>query len=291
MWDDLINYFTDERLVVLSRVLFVLVFGYVCARVIVFLLMRLLKPRISAHASMLVRKGCLYGLLTLVFVTALQQMGFDLTILLGAAGILTVAIGFAAHTSASNLISGLFLIGERPFVVGDVIKVADVTGEVLTIDLLSVHLRTFDNLWVRIPNETLVKSTITNLTQFPIRRVDIKVGVAYGEDLQRVRRVLFDIADRNPLCLEEPEPVFVFLEYGDSSLNLQFNVWARRENWFKLKTDIQLEIKRVFDAEGIEIPFPQRTLSTKGVLPVHLVSQGDGATTEKRVADLESEPL
>lgn len=273
MWDDLSAFFTAERLQLLLRVLFTLAFGFVVARVVVSMLMRLLKPRLSAHACMLVKKTCLYGILVLVLFTALQQLGVDLTILLGAAGILTVAIGFASQTSASNLISGLFLIGERPFVVGDVIRVDDVTGEVLTIDLLSVRLRTFDNLLVRIPNEALIKSTITNLTQLPIRRVDIKMGVAYKEDLQRIRHLLLEIADRNPLCMAEPEPIFLFQEFGDSSLNFQFSVWAQRENWLNVKTDLQLEIKRVFDAEGIEIPFPQRTLSVSSPLAVRLTTE------------------
>ncbi|RXM22074.1 mechanosensitive ion channel, partial [Citrobacter sp. AAK_AS5] len=90
----------------------------------------------------------------------------------------------------SNLISGLFLVMERPFVVGDVITVDDVTGEVLTIDMLSTKLRTFDNLYVRMPNETIIKSRVTNLTHFPIRRIDLRLGVAYREDLARVRAVL-----------------------------------------------------------------------------------------------------
>jgi len=104
-------------------------------------------------------------------------------LLLGAAGILTVAPGFASQTSASNLVSGLFMIAEHPFGVGDTIRLGSIAGEVPSIDLLSVNLRTPDNLYVRIPNETMIKSEITNLTRFPIRRLDLEIGVAYKENL------------------------------------------------------------------------------------------------------------
>ena len=134
------------------------------------------------------------------------------------------------------------------------------TGEVLSIDLLSVKLRTFDNLFVRIPNESLIKSEVTNLTRFPIRRFDLLLGVAYKEKISLVRDVLMAVADKNPLCLDEPAPIFVFVGFGDSALNIQFSVWGKRENFRDLRNSLQEEIKQAFDSAGIEIPFPQRTV-------------------------------
>ena len=136
----------------------------------------------------------------------MRAVGFEVTTLLGAAGVLSVALGFASQTSASNLISGVFLIVERPFAIGDTIRVADTTGVVLSVDALSVKLRTFDNLLVRVPNETMLKSTVVNLTRFPIRRIDIKVGLAYDQDLAQAQAVLLEAANRLNLCLEEPAP-------------------------------------------------------------------------------------
>ena len=216
----------------------------------------------DAQRAMIIRRGAFYGIAGLFTASALMELGFDLSVLLGAAGILTVAIGFASQTSASNVISGLFLLGERPFAVGDIIRVGGTTGEVLSVDLLSVKLRTFDNLFVRIPNETMIKSEVTNLWRFPIRRVDLQIGVAYKEDLRRVREVLLQVADRNPLCLEEPAPLIIFQGYGDSSINHQFSVWAKTENFLDLRNSIPIEIKEAFDEHGIEIPFPHRTLYT-----------------------------
>lgn len=255
----------NERVLVAVRVVILLIAGLVVAKILGSATRRLASKYMDAQRTQLFRRLVFYLVLSLFIVSALHQMGFKLSVLLGAAGILSVAVGFASQTSASNIISGLFLIGERPFSVGDIIKIDDTWGEVLSIDLLSVKLRTFDNLYVRIPNENLIKSQVTTVTRFPIRRIDIKVGVAYKEDVSQVRQVLFDVADKNPLCLEEPKPLFIFLGFGDSSLDLQFSVWGLKENFLDLKNAITEEIKVAFDRAGIEIPFPHRTLYTGSV--------------------------
>lgn len=233
--------------------------------------------RLSPQHSMLLGRGVFYGIVLLGFFQALRQAGFDIGVLLGAAGIVTVALGFAAQTSASNLISGLFLMGERPFVLGDAVQVGSTVGEVVSIDLLSVKLRTFDNLLVRMPNESLLKSEITNLTRHPIRRLDIPIGVAYSEDPERVRTVLEDVAEANELCLDEPAPIFFVLGFGDSAIQLRYSAWTTTVHFFEFRTRFLGEIKRAFDAEGVEFPFPQQTLtfgepvevrsSTSGIAP------------------------
>jgi len=239
---------------------------------------RIFRRRLKAQEAMLVKRLSYYLLFSLVIITTLHQLGIDLGLLLGAAGILSVAIGFASQTSASNIISGIFLIAERPFVIGDLLNVEGTIGEVVSIDLISVKIRTFDNLMLRVPNEMLIKSTFVNLTRFPIRRLDVQVGVAYKEDTEKVRRILFDVADRNPLCLDEPKPLFIYKGYGDSALELQFSVWAKRENFLLLRNSIHEEIKTAFDKNGIEIPFPHRTIYTGSVtepFPVRVVEGGE----------------
>jgi small-conductance mechanosensitive channel len=257
------------------RVAMVLVLGLPAVIALSALVQRLSRKRFSAQTVMLLRKGVFYtGLLCLAGLV-LPELGFKLGPLLGAAGIVGVAVGFASQTSVSNLISGLFLISEKPFAVGDVIEVEGTTGTVLSIDLLSVKLRMFDNRFVRMPNETLIKSRVVNITRFPIRRLDLNIGVAYKEDVARVRRILLEIADRNPLCLDEPVPVFVFQNFGDSALEFLFAVWFEKSDFLVLKTSIMEQIKKRFDEEGIEIPFPHRSLYTGSVtepFPIRLVS-------------------
>ena len=238
---------------------------------------RWMSSRLNLQAGLVAGKLVFYAGVLTIAVSVLRELGFSLAPLLGAAGVLGIALGFASQTSVSNVISGLFLIAERPFVVDDLIEVGGVTGRVLSIDTLSVRLRTFDNRMVRIPNETLVKSQVVNITHFPIRRVDVRVGVAYKEDAARVREVLLEVAEQNPMSLMEPEPVVIFDGFGDSSINFLFGVWTTQENFLALKNGIQEQVKARFDAEGIEIPFPHRTLYTGSEtepFPVRVVDDG-----------------
>ena len=260
MTDSLLQWLQSDQIGHIIKASILLLVGFICASMASRAAGKFLSKNFSQHHVVLFKR-LLYWLVVALFVaSALKQLGFSLSVLLGAAGVLSVALGFASQTSASNLISGLFLIGEQPFKLGDTIKVGNTTGEVLSIDLLSVKLRTFDNLFVRIPNETLIKSEVTNLTRFPIRRFDLLLGVAYKEQIATVRKVLLDVADKNPLCLDEPTPMFLFLGFGDSALNIQFSVWGRRENFRDLRNSLQEEIKLAFDQAGIEIPFPQRVV-------------------------------
>jgi small-conductance mechanosensitive channel len=275
IWQDILAFFDSDRVAVVLKAGLMVLVGLLLARILSAGVVRLLIHQADVHQRMLLRRVTFYLVAGLFVASAMTQLGFDMGVLLGAAGILTVAIGFASQTSASNVISGLFLLGEKAFAVGEFIRIGNTTGEVMSIDLLSVKLRTFDNLYVRVPNENLVKSEITNLTRYPIRRVDLQIGVAYKEDMDHVRSVLMEVADRNPLSLEEPAPVFIYQGYGESALTFQFSVWATRETFLDLKNSIQIDIINAFDEHGIEIPFPHRSLYTGSLtepFPVRMVS-------------------
>ncbi len=250
----------SEQMVSILQAVILLIAGLLLASLASRTAQKLISRNFSQHHAVLFKRLVYWLILALFFASALRQLGFSLGVLLGAAGVLSVAIGFASQTSASNLISGLFLIGEKPFQLGDVIKVGNTTGEVLSIDLLSVKLRTFDNLFVRIPNESLIKTEMTNLTRFPIRRFDLLIGVAYKENIAQVRQLLMDIADNNPLSLDEPAPLFIFNGFAESSLSIQLSVWTKRENYRDLRNSIQEDVKIAFEKAGIDIPFPQRTI-------------------------------
>jgi small-conductance mechanosensitive channel len=242
--------------------------------------------RASAQHRMLGRRVAFYSVLALGVVSTLDELGFSVHTLLGAAGLATVALGLAAQTSTSNFIAGLFLIAERPFVIGDVVRIGSTTGEVLSIDLLSIKLRTYDNLYVRVPNESVVKTEVANLTHFPIRRVDLAIGVAFATDLKRARAVLLEVAHRHPLCLEEPKPTLMIQGFGESAIQLQFSLWVARQHFFELKSSIHERIKEAFERERIELPFPQCSvgLSMGGGEPlaVTLVQTADGAAGPRK---------
>ena len=283
MFDALLNFIQSDSVVNGLQALLLIVAGFLLARYAAKAAEKIISNNFSRHHAILFRRIVYWLVLALFATSALHQLGFSLGVLLGAAGVLSVAIGFASQTSASNLISGLFLIGEQPFQIGDTIKVGTTIGEVLSIDLLSVKLRTFDNLFVRIPNESLIKSEVTNMTRFPIRRFDLQLGVAYKENIAHVRDVLFEVAERNPLSLDEPAPAFLFTGFGDSALTLQFSVWSSTANFRALRNSLQEEIKLAFDAAGIEIPFPHRTLyagSETPPFPVRIVADNEPTATQ-----------
>ena len=272
---DLSSLYDLETLTVFVRIILLVFIGIP----VIFWFSKWIRKRISVRHSaqhgMIIGKIIFYSGLTYIIVSTLIELDFELTPLLGAAGIVGIALGFASQTSVSNIISGLFLVAEKPFVVNDVIKVGETTGQVLSIDTLSIKLRMFDNKYVRIPNETIIKSEVVNITRFPIRRVDLNVGIAYKEDMGKVRELLLDIAFKHPLCLQEPEPLVIFTGYGNSSIDMLFVAWAQREDWLTVKNDLMETIKNRFDEEGIEIPFPHLSLY-KGLatdpFPVQIVN-------------------
>lgn len=188
---------------------------------------------------------------------ALETLGVDLSVLLGAAGFLSVAVGFASQTTASNFISGMFLMLENSVKVGDAIEVGGVTGEVLSIDPLSVRLRTYDNRMVRVPNETLVKTSLVNLTGFPIRRIDIPLQLAQEADLRAARDALQALADQEAEVLQEPAPVVHVLGFSGGLAQVQFNVWASRDNWIRVRTELGMRIPTVLAEAGAPLCAPR----------------------------------
>lgn len=264
---------TQEILMRIVRVGVVLAAGFILLKIINFSLGRVTRKRFSAQTAMLIKKAVFYTGAFIILVTVLRLLGLKLTALLGAAGIAGIALGFASQTSVSNIISGLFLISEKPFQVGDVITVGSTTGIIESIDLLSLKLRTFDNLYIRIPNEQLIKTEVTNITRFPIRRFNIELSVAYKEDLEKVREVLLEVAAKNPYCLDNPEPFFMIRGFGDSGITILLGAWFAKADSVALRNSILREIKQRFDEEQIEIPFPHVSLyagSATGPIPVTL---------------------
>lgn len=268
--------FSEIALTDFVRALILLAVGIPCIYIASRYLANLVGKKNSAQAAFLTRKITLYAGWVLLVVSVMTTLHINLTAILGAAGIGAVAIGIAAQSSLSNLISGLFLIVEKPFSVGDTIRVGDTVGTVVSVDLLSVKLTTPDNLFVRIPNENLVKAECTTISRNAVRRLDIKVGIAYKENIARVLGILKEVAAANPLALKTPEALVTATDYGDSAVNLLVGVWCARDNYVPLRNALMHDIKERLTQEGIEIPFPYLTLTVADgqKFPVKLENQG-----------------
>lgn len=256
MFPDLEKYINPATIEKFIRIVFILIIGVSSIQMIAFMLRRSLRKQLSRQRMMLITRTVIYTGYTGLVLIVVKEFNYDLTALFGAAGVVGIVIGVASQTSIGNIISGLFLVGEKSFEIGDVVRIGDKSGTVYSIDLLSIKIKTFDNLLIRIPNQSVISSELTNVTRFPIRRLDFQIGVAYKEDLRKVKSVLETVARNNPLCLEEPEPYILFQTFGDSSINITFGVWFEKANYSAVKNSVFIEIKEAFDREGIEIPFP-----------------------------------
>jgi len=256
------EHFSADMIEKILRISIILVVGLIIIYSLAFLVRKLLPVTLSKQRKMIINRFIQYSGIIILFFIIVSELNIDLTAIFGAAGIIGIVIGVASQTSIGNIVSGFFLVSEKSFELGDVIKIGDKSGTVYSIDLLSIKLRTFDNLLLRIPNQTVISSEVINVTRFPIRRLDFDLGVAYKEDLVKVRSIIERVVRNNPLCLDEPEPLIVFKEFGASSINIQLGVWFEKANYLKVKNSVFLEIKAAFDAEGIEIPFPHISVYT-----------------------------
>ncbi|MEY4631042.1 MAG: hypothetical protein RIQ81_1162 [Pseudomonadota bacterium] len=253
--DILKDLFAATRLVSVVQALLIFIAGMVLVRLATSWLRRVLERAADQQAANTGSKVAYYILSAIVILSALRQMGFDLQVLLGAAGVLTVAVGFASQTSVANLISGLFIIFEKPFTAGDWIRIGSgPSGQVLGIGFLSTRIRTADNLMVRYPNETLMKVEVTNLTRHPIRRFDLRIGVSYSQDLRRFREMLLGLATAHPMVMDEPSPGVIVESFDDAALHVRFSVWVRTGNFIDVKESLLLQVKEALDRHGIAAP-------------------------------------
>jgi small-conductance mechanosensitive channel len=258
------EYITPERISLVIRVALIILIGIPLIRLIRNVVRKLIKERLSAQSEQLLVRTVYYVSILILLISILNEFGFKLSALLGAAGVFGIAIGFASQTSISNIISGIFLISEKPFMIGDIVQIGTTLGYVESIDLLSIKLKTPDNCFVRVPNETMIKTEVMNITRYPIRRANINVSVSYKEDLERVLAALAEVAATDPLALAEPAPLILLDSFGDSGININFGVWGKKDDIFPLKTSLMLAIKTKFKQENIEIPYPHLTVANLG---------------------------
>ncbi len=228
---------------------------------------RSLQYRLPVHVYKPLEALVFYSLLFLTGVSALYPFGVNLSGLLVAGGFAGIVVGLAAQSTLSNLVSGLMLLVEQPLRVGEPVSVAGVSGVVVGISVFSTRIRTWDGPVVRIPNNDVFNSIITNYVKMKARRIEFVIGVHYNTDIDYAIDVIKNFVSEHPLCLVNPGPEAFVDNYGDSSVNIKIRCWAPPQAWFATKVELQTKIKRVLEEAGIEIPYPQ--------LDLHLVSQKD----------------
>jgi small-conductance mechanosensitive channel len=208
-----------------------------------------------------------YAILALGVLMALSLAGIDLKNFAVLAGALGIGIGFGLQNIVNNFVSGLILLFERPIKVGDMIVLDGEWGTVGKIGLRSTTVETFDESEVIVPNSILVSEKVTNWTLSSEQsRIVVPVGVAYGSDLEKVLRILYEAANQHPQVLDTPPPSAIFTAFGNSSLDFELRVWTSSvSNRLIIKNDLLLYIDRRFREENVEIPFPQRDLHLRSI--------------------------
>lgn len=252
---------TSNSAVTLGSVLkFILIlsFSTLLARVLKIYLRRYLKDKVSKDVGETILKILYYGTLTIIFIFNLPLIGIDPSALLVAGGVTGIILGFASQSIIGNLISGFFLMVERPIKIGDQVQINDVLGYVTDIRIISTLIRTYDGLLVRIPNQQVFTTNITNIVGHPVRRFEYTVRIRYSDDANAAIWIIKDLIDKEPFALLNPAPSVFVNDLGDSWVNISVRIWAPVSEWFGIKTRLLWNIKQALEENDIEIPLPQR---------------------------------
>ena len=241
----------------------VLLVMWIVYRIILRTIKKSSSTKMNSHKQQMLSHFVKYIFYILVVLEVLSLLGIKLSALLGAAGIAGVAIGFAAQTSVSNLISGLFVLTEGSIKIGDAVTVDGVTGVVDEINLLSIHIHTYDNQMVRIPNSTIINSNFTNINFHQTRRMTINVSVDYSTDMKTALEALKKAPALCPTVVSDPAPAVWFDGFAASGINMTVAAWFKPADFLQTKNDLYIAIKQVLDEAGITIPFNQLDVHMK----------------------------
>ncbi len=244
----------------LINALIILLIAVLITRIIGLYARRAFKNKLEKDMMESVIKVVSYIIIGLAIISILPLMGVDPAGLVVAGGILAIVIGFASQSIVGNLISGLFLMIERPIKIGDTVNIDGITGYVEEIRIISISIRTFDGVYVRIPNEKVFTGNITNYLTNVARRFEYMVGIRYSDDADRAIGIMKEIIESEPFALKNPAPMIFVHDLGDNAVNISVRIWAPSTEWWGVRTKLLWTIKKTLEEQGIEIAFPQRTV-------------------------------
>ncbi|WP_294959964.1 mechanosensitive ion channel family protein [uncultured Fibrobacter sp.] len=234
------------------------------AKLLLFLLKHILAKAVvrgmDASAKPLVYSLFSYAIYVVTLLLVLHIAGVNTAGLVALVGAASLAVGLALKDALANIASGLLLMFLRPFKAGDYIECGQVKGRIKGIGLFNTTLVSLDGLYISAPNSSLWGSPIVNFSKNATRRLEISVGIDYGDSTDAALGILRDLVENEPRFLKEPAPQFFVAALSDSAVNVSFRAWARNSDYFDLLWTYTDEVKRRFDAAGITIPFPQRTV-------------------------------
>ncbi len=215
------------------------------------------KAKISTEVVTFVHSFIKIALKSVVVVAVIGTLGFNVASLVTALGAATVAVGLALQDTLKNIASGLMVLINKPFKVDDYVSIGGFEGRVTKIDISNTHLLTTDNKEVIIPNANLTSGNITNYSSQEKRKVILNYGVAYGTDIEKVKKVIDGVIADSDKILGEPERFFGVGKHGDSSIEIVVKVWCKTPDYWNVYYYMQENVLKAFEKNHIQIPFPQ----------------------------------
>jgi len=213
---------------------------------------------------------CYFGLLAFVIIAALDQIGIKLTAAIAVLGAAALAVAFALQGSLSNFAAGILMVIFKPFKIGDYVTVAGIQGTVREIQILNTVLDSLDNIRIIIPNAQVTGSTISNYTANATRRIDLTVGVSYGDDIKKAKEVLEGVLTADARILKTPAPMVAVSALADSSVNFVVRPWVKSADYWDVYFDTTAKLKIALESNGLTIPFPQREISIKNTGKINI---------------------
>lgn len=233
--------------------LFVLGFGIIIALIISSFISKAIAHRASAHYTILIRRLLYYGLLLITLIVALPISPLNLAAL---GAIFTLAVGFATRAPLSNIINGLALVFEKPFVIGDMIKLDSVLGKVISIDLLSVRIISRDNILIRIPNEQIFSNKLQNLSKYKIRSLELMIHVSYTQDINALEKIILEYAQKHNEILENPTPTVQIESFRVYSVEVRINLWVSNASFNRLSNSLPKDVLQALNKGSIQFVKP-----------------------------------
>ncbi|EHQ36813.1 mechanosensitive ion channel family protein [Methanoplanus limicola] len=251
---------TEVTVYELFLFILIILISFVLGQLISKKLRKDISGKIPVNDRELLIKIVYFTILIVGLITALPYIDIDLSGIIFAGGIIGIILGFAGQNLFSNFISGIVIFIERPIKIGDNVGVGDILGTVEDIRILSTIIKTYDGIYTRIPNLTIFSSNITNYVAHVARRFEYTVEIRYRDDAELAMAVIRDVIDSHPFALKNPGPMVFVDRLGQNGVVIIVKIWAPSSVWWDVRTELLQKIKLAVEAEGIEIPFPQRTV-------------------------------
>lgn len=258
------KYFTNNQGVII-QFLIVLVIGYLIIKVIRKLVNKIQLFKRLDETVVSILKGIIgFFLYAIYIITLLTILGVPMTTFVAILSAMGLAVALALQGNLANFAGAIMILTFKPFKIGDFIESQGTMGTVKEIQLFFTHLLTPDNRKVIIPNAELVSARVTNYTSEATRRIDLVFGVSYKADIDKVKAIILSIINNNDMIHMDPEPIVRVANHNDSSLDYDVKVWVNKEDYWAVRYELHEQIKKSFDEQGIEIPYPQREVHLQG---------------------------